>query len=187
MRLPTRFWVLGLVIAIVAVGGALLFARFRSQQPPAGAQAERTVRSAERTPSEPIPLTDLRLDRLRRGRRTLAQGERDLFRFKPKAPPAPPPPGAVRPQLGPPLPAALPFPPGPSPPPPIALKFIGLVDAPAQAGRLAVLSDARGNVFYGKEGDIIDGRYRVLKIGPESAEIAYTDGRGRQTLRLSGQ
>jgi hypothetical protein len=49
------------------------------------------------------------------------------------------------------------------------------------------LSDGRGNVFNGREGDIIEGRYRVLRIGPDNAELAYVDGRGRQVIRLSGQ
>ena len=61
------------------------------------------------------------------------------------------------------------------------------MDAPTQAGRVAILSDGRGNVFYGKEGDIIEGRYKVLKVGPDAAELAYLDGRGRQTIRLTGQ
>ena len=68
-----------------------------------------------------------------------------------------------------------------------SLRFIGLVDAPSQGGRVAILSDGRGNVFYGKEGDIIEGRYRLLRVGPDAADIAFTDGRGRQTIRLSGQ
>ena len=38
-----------------------------------------------------------------------------------------------------------------------------------------------------KEGDIIEGRYRVLRIGTDSADLIYVDGRGRQTIRLSGQ
>ena len=42
-------------------------------------------------------------------------------------------------------------------------------------------------IVNGKEGDIIDGRYRLLKIGVESADLAYVDGRGRQSIRLSGQ
>ena len=61
------------------------------------------------------------------------------------------------------------------------------MDAPARVGKLAILSDSRGGVFYGKEGDTIEGRYRVLRISPESADLAYIDGRGRQTIRLSGQ
>jgi hypothetical protein len=62
-----------------------------------------------------------------------------------------------------------------------------LLDAPAQAGRVAVLSDGKGNVFYGREGDTIEGRYRVIAVTPVAAELSHLDGRGRQTLRLSGQ
>ena len=50
-----------------------------------------------------------------------------------------------------------------------------------------MLSDGRGNVFYGKEGDTIEGRYRMVKIDREVIELSYVDGRGRQTIRLSGQ
>ena len=85
-------------------------------------------------------------------------------------------------------PGGLPVPPvpvGPPPPPPIALKFIGLVEQAPSRLKLAVLSDGR-NVFYGKEGDTIEGRYRIERIGAESIDMAYIDGRGRQTLRLSG-
>lgn len=79
-----------------------------------------------------------------------------------------------------------PMPVGPPPLPPIPLKFIGVMD---QIGgvKVAILSDSRGNVFYGKEGAIIDGRYQLTRIGAESAELAYADGRGRQAIRLSGQ
>ena len=79
------------------------------------------------------------------------------------------------------------MPTGPPPPPPIALKFIGILDLPGRSPKVAILSDTRGNVFHGKEGDIIEGRYKVLKIGVESLELSYVDGRGRQTIRLSGQ
>lgn len=112
-------------------------------------------------------------------------GARNPFRFRPAAPPPslepvrrPPAPGEI---AGSPLPTA---PPGPPPLPPITLKFIGVVEQSARL-KLAVLSDGR-NVFYGKEGDTIEGRYRIERIGPESIDMAYLDGRGRQTLRLSG-
>jgi hypothetical protein len=72
--------------------------------------------------------------------------------------------------------------PQPAPVPPITLKFVGTFGPPAQ--KIAVLSDGRNPPFYGKEGDIIEGRYRILRIGVESVEIAYTDGRGRQTIRI---
>ena len=41
--------------------------------------------------------------------------------------------------------------------------------------------------MHGKEGDIIEGRYRVLRVGTDSIDLVYADGRGRQTIRLSGQ
>jgi hypothetical protein len=70
-------------------------------------------------------------------------------------------------------------------PPPIPLRFIGIVEASARGTKVAVLSDGR-DVFYGREGDAIDGRYRIVRIGVESIELEYLDGRGRQTIRLTG-
>jgi hypothetical protein len=52
-------------------------------------------------------------------------------------------------------------------------------------GTIAVLSDGKF-VYYGREGDIIEGRYRVVKIGEESIQVEHLDGRGRQTIRLTG-
>ena len=82
---------------------------------------------------------------------------------------------------------APPVPTGPPPPPPITLRFIGLIEAPPRTGRVALLSDGRGGLMYGREGDTVDGRYRMLRVGPDSIEMAYVDGRGRQTIRMSGQ
>ena len=105
---------------------------------------------------------------------------RDIFRFREKPPPPPPPP--PRPVVGPQLP---PPPPPPPPIPPIGLKFIGVIDAPP-GKRMAVLSDGRGAPVYGREGETVLGQYRILRIGAESIEMSYLDGRGRQTIRLSG-
>ena len=133
-----------------------------------------------------VPVADVKLELLQESRPELAEAERNLFRFQPRAAPTPP-----RPRAGTPVPVPVPppvaVPSGPAPPPPIPLRFIGLLDAPTQTGRLAILSDGRGNVFYGREGDIIEGRYRVLKTSPDMVELAYIDGRGRQAIRLSGQ
>jgi hypothetical protein len=110
--------------------------------------------------------------------------ERNLFRFKPKAPP-PAPPAPPR-QAQQPVTTAPAPPPGPPPLAPITLKFIGIIESPTNGRKIAVLSDGRNPPFQGVEGDIIEGRYRILKIGVESIEIAYADGRGRQTIRLTG-
>lgn len=111
-------------------------------------------------------------------------GARNPFHFRSRQTPAAPM-SAFGSAGGPaPAPPAPPGPPAPAGPPPIALKFIGTVD-PASSGRLAVLSDGR-DVFYGREGDTIEGRYRILRIGVESIELARLDGTGRQVIRLSG-
>src|SRR5262245_38708344 len=108
--------------------------------------------------------------------------ERNLFKFRSK--PAPP---VTRPAaMLPPSPPIVPSGPPPPPPlPPIALRFIGLLET-RDTQRIAILSDGRGAPLYGKEGDTVLGQYKILHIGVESIELAYLDGRGRQTIRLSG-
>ena len=83
--------------------------------------------------------------------------------------------------------AAAAVPVGPPPPPRIPLKYIGDMTDPKNPGKkIAILSDARGS-YYGREGEVIEGRYRIIRIGVESIELAYLDGRGRQTIRQTGQ
>ena len=129
----------------------------------------------------------VRLDALTRERPELQAGTRNPFRFRPAAAPSEDS-TAARPNaggVGPATPAGPPVPLGPPPPPPMGLKFIGVVEQAPSNLKLAVLSDGR-NVFYGKEGEVIEGRYRIERIGVESIVMVYVDGRGRQTLRLSG-
>jgi hypothetical protein len=131
------------------------------------------------TPSAEAPA--VHLDALEQQRPKPGGPERNLFRFKP--PPAPPsPPVVVRPTT----PVAPPVPSGPPPPPPITLKFIGVIDRGAGQPKIAVLSDGVGPPMQGIEGGTVAGKYRILRIGAESIEMAYLDGRGRQTIRLSG-
>jgi hypothetical protein len=73
---------------------------------------------------------------------------------------------------------------GPPPPPPILLKFIGI--ARQGTGRLyAVLRDDRG-VYYGADGDVVEGRFKVLRVSADTVEVSYVDGRGRVSIPLSG-
>jgi hypothetical protein len=132
------------------------------------------------------PVADLKLERLKADDSELGPSTRNPFQFKPKAaPPSPASRSQARAAAPPVVIAPPPVPQGPPPPPPIALKYIGVLET-AQ-GRMAIFRDSGGDIVNGKEGDIIDGRYRLLKIGVESADLAYVDGRGRQTIRLSGQ
>jgi hypothetical protein len=130
------------------------------------------------------PVAELRLERLKTDASELGPPTRNPFQFKAKA--APPPSRSKESAAPPPVVIAPPpIAQGPPPPPPIALKYIGVLET-AQ-GRMAIFRDSGGDIVNGREGDIIDGRYRLLKIGVESADLAYVDGRGRQTIRLSGQ
>ena len=125
---------------------------------------------------------DVRLESLDASRPEPGDAGRNLFKFKSKYVPPPPP------VVAPPVPVSQPVPIGPPPPPPvppIGLKFIGVIDAPGSP-RIAILSDGRGAPFYGKEGESVLGQYKILRIGTESIEMDYIDGRGRQTIRLSG-
>jgi hypothetical protein len=62
---------------------------------------------------------------------------------------------------------------------------MGFVDVKG-GQKLAALSDCKGGTWSAREGQVVDGRYRVIKIGLESVVIEYVDGKGRQTLRVDG-
>jgi hypothetical protein len=125
---------------------------------------------------------DVRLEALNAQRPGPDDQGRNPFRFQPKPPPPPPPQAPPSQTLTlPPAPIDV-VPPGP---PPITLKFIGIIEAPG-VGKLAALSDCR-YTFRGREGEVIEGRYRLVKIGIESVTMEYLDGRGRTTIRLTGQ
>jgi hypothetical protein len=156
--------------------------------PPPSNRVSGTTGTRQKPGADQVPVTDIQLEALKAPRDDAPVPERNLFRFEVKAPPpAPPRPPVVAQPPRPMVPTTPPVPPGPPPPPPIPLRFIGVLNAPTQAGRVAILSDGRGATLMGREGDIIEGRYRLLRIAPDTIEMAYTDGRGRQVIRLSGQ
>jgi len=179
-----QLYLLGALVAVLAV---LVYVLYGPGDPapataaPAGTSAQPSNQATGTGGRSGLPVSDVRLDALTHEQTELADAERNPFRFKPKPAPPPPPVQRTPPQTYVPPPVAT----GPPPPPPIPLKFVGLLGAAAQRDRVAVLSDARGNPFYGKEGDLIEGRYRVLRIAADSVDVAYVDGRGRQTLRLT--
>jgi hypothetical protein len=192
-----------LVVLGVLVGALVVVTTMRGgEDPPAGSQPPPSNSVSGTTGTRQPPqgtrqqaqqaagqaaVADVQLEALTAPRDDAPEPERNLFRFEVKArPPAPPGPRAAEPPprtvpTGPPVPA------GPAPPPPIPLRFIGVLNAPTQAGRVAILADGRGNTFQGREGDIIEGRYRLMRIGPDNVEMVYADGRGRQVIRLTGQ
>lgn len=46
----------------------------------------------------------------------------------------------------------------------------------------AYLRDKAGNTFEGVEGDPIDGRYRLVKVGNNSVVMTFIDGSGQTVI-----
>ena len=68
----------------------------------------------------------------------------------------------------------------------VPLSFVGFVESPGVEGRVVVLTDGEV-VHYGRVGDVIDGRYRIVGLGLESVDLERIDGQGTQTLRLPSE
>jgi hypothetical protein len=174
-----------LLLAVLAIILAVVV--YRAWPRPTAATAPSTSNlsgSARTAGRQGMSAPDVNLEALQTERVKPQEAERDLFRFQAKA--APPAPSSAAPK-----PESAPMPSGPPPAPaapPIALKFIGVWEMPEQNKRIAILSDGKGGVpIYGSEGETVEGRYRIVKIGTEAIELAHLDGRGRQTIRLTGQ
>jgi hypothetical protein len=117
---------------------------------------------------------------------------RSLFDFS--APPAPkmpepkivPGPAAApgKPeQSGPGAPAPAPAKP---PPPPIRLKFYGFVSPVNSGGKRAFFLDGE-DIFVAAEGDVIRKRYKIVRIGVNSAVVRDTEHDNEQTIKLEEQ
>jgi len=102
---------------------------------------------------------------------------RNIFRAqaeeipKPKFPPVKPAPVVPTP------------PPGPPPPPPINLRFFGFASKPGEPKKV-FLSQGE-DVFIAGEGDIVDRRYKILRIGPASVEVEDVLNNNRQSIPLT--
>jgi hypothetical protein len=72
---------------------------------------------------------------------------------------------------------------GPPPPPPITLKFFGFASKPGQPKRV-FLAEGQ-DVFIAGEGDIVDRRYKVLRIGPTSIELQDVLNNNRQSIPIT--
>jgi hypothetical protein len=117
----------------------------------------------------------------------LEGGERSLFDFgappKPKTPP--PPVEPIKPVTPAPAPStpAVPAAPVKPPPPPIPLKFYGYVN-PSRGGlRQAFFLDG-DDIFVAGENDMIRNRFKVIRIGVNSAVVEDTTNKNQQTLPL---
>lgn len=170
----------------IAVLVLAIWAMWPSSPAPSASAPLAPARGAQQAARpNPAPVAPVKIGALTAPRQAPADSSRNPFRYQPKAPPPPPPRPTAAPPVAddePPKPAV---PTGPPPPPPIPLKFIGILER-ANGVKWAVLSDGK-TTMHGRDGDIVIGQYRIVKIGTESIEMTYVDGRGRQVIRLTGQ
>jgi hypothetical protein len=177
-----RPWLV-VALAVVVALALIWWLPGKSAAPPTTPSNARRAAKAKTVDNVQPGDLDVRLEELKQPRPAAESNERNPFRFYVKPPP-PPPPVVARPVEPPSAPVNTGPPPVP-PPPAIPLKYIGLLEEPGGA-KLAAFSDCR-STMRAHEGDIIAGQYRLVKIGVESVVMEYVDGRGRTTIRLSGQ
>lgn len=72
---------------------------------------------------------------------------------------------------------------GPPPPPPIQLKFFGFANQPGEPRKIFLSSG--DDVLIGGEGDIVNRRYKIIKISASSVEIEDVLNNHRQTIPLT--
>jgi hypothetical protein len=70
-----------------------------------------------------------------------------------------------------------------APPPPITLKFFGFANRPGETKKV-FLSQGE-DIFIAAEGDIVDRRYRVLRISPTTVDVEDVLNNNRQSLPLT--
>jgi hypothetical protein len=197
---PERRRAVGLLVVLLAVLAWLVWPR--STRPPepapstAGAPAtandprdpfvraglaDATAPAAAATPTEPSTrLPDaVRLAALDLSTAPPDVG-RNLFRFGTR--PAPPPPPRPTQSVS----TAPASPPRPTGPPPVPLSLKGLATLPGDVRVATLRQSETGTVFQAVEGQVVDGRYLVVRIGLQSAVVAYVDGSGQRTIPLGG-
>ncbi len=132
----------------------------------------------------------LRLDLLAKVRNVAAEGgARSLFEFsQPSAPPPPKinpivPKDPVTVAAAPAAPKGPPDPPKPPPPPPIALKFYGYAGTTRSGTRRAFFLDG-DDILVAGENETVKNRYKIVRIGVNSAVVEDTTSKNQQTLPL---
>ena len=173
---------IGTLAVLLIVAAAVLYYQFGGATAEVAGPASNTAVTPKGAPIPPGALPEpLKLASLEPVPEDTG-GARNPFGFGvPPRPPAPPgPPPAPRP-----TPTPTPQPTGPPPRPQIPVKFLGVAEDPSRPGKLVSLS-IDGVVILAREGDVVDGRYRLLKIGAESIVMSYLDGQGQQTIRQTG-
>ena len=173
-----------LLVALVAVLGAVITYQFSPFDTAGDAAAPSNPLEATTRQPETMQVAEVNLERLKPGADTFETPKRDPFSFRPKPAPPPPPVSKAPPPV---TTFVAPQAPPPPPVPPIQLKYIGFAQS-TNGVRVALLSD--GNVrpiMTGRQGDVIGGQYRLLRVDANEVEMSYLDGTGRRRIPKTGQ
>jgi hypothetical protein len=73
-----------------------------------------------------------------------------------------------------------------APRPPIDFRYTGAAN-PKGGSLIAVIIDGQGRRYYAKAGDFLEGRYHILRVDKNAIQVAYVDGTGKRTIRLTTQ
>lgn len=71
------------------------------------------------------------------------------------------------------------------PPPPIPLQFYGFASEPGQPKRIFLKTTDTNDVFVAREGEIVNRRYRVVRIMNSAVEVEDVLNNSKQTLPLT--
>jgi hypothetical protein len=118
----------------------------------------------------------------------MSGGSRSLFEFSQAPAAAAPPPvvANIYPTMGPVYkpPAPPPPPPAKTPPPPIPLKFYGYSGTARSSGLRSAFFLDGDDIVIAKETDMVRNRYKIVRIGVNSAVVEDTTNKNEQTLPL---
>jgi hypothetical protein len=131
----------------------------------------------------------LRLDLLAKVQEvTVRGGERNLFQFGSAPLPKTPEPKIIPktpPVTAPSVPGATPSEPVKPPPPPIPLKFYGYSQARPGEKRAFFLDGE--DIVVAREGEMVNRRYKIVRIGVNQVVVEDVQYSNQQTLRLEEQ
>jgi hypothetical protein len=182
-----------MVLAVLSIGywvmtlsGSPSSAASAAAPAPTVVAAVRTPRTVTRSKSgnkkvAPVRSLDpsLRYDWLKVSEDTKYSGTgRNIFRAQAEIPVA-----ISRPNTDPKVATGPILPPAPAPPPPINLKFFGFASKPGELKKV-FLSQGE-DVFIAHEGDIVDRRYKLVRISPMAVDIEDVLNNNRQSIPLT--
>lgn len=175
------------MVALLAVAALLVLRAFivgaGTAQVAASAPAQTAAQAGGGTHGNSTAPLDptLRVDLLRNSEGAAYKGSgRNIFEAQAAPPPVVPKP---KPSVPEPTITANQGPPAPPPPPPIPLKFFGFANEPGQPKSIFLANG--DDIFIGHEGDIVNRRYKILRISATQVEIEDVLNNHRETIPLT--